>query len=940
MNYGKRSTSAKQKALNSKSTKNGRKLGVMFFKGFIACIIACIVVGACAGIGVIKGIIDAAPDITNINVSPDSYKSFMYDAEGTQIATLVESSSNRIYVKLEDVPIDLQHAFVAIEDERFYTHHGIDPRGILRAAITGLTSGEFSQGASTITQQLLKNNVFVGWTEESNFIDKVQRKLQEQYLAIQLEKEMSKEDIMENYLNTINLGQNTLGVQAASYRYFDKPVSDLTLSECAVIAGITKSPTGYNPITHPDANRERQEEVLEKMLEQEYISQEEYEEALADDVYSRIQVVNKEVEESTSYNTYFVDETINQVMTDLEEKLGYSHNQAYNLLYSGGLSIYTTQDPELQAICDEEFSDPDNYPAGTKVNLDYALTIQKADGTTENHSIEMLISHFKSKYSDDSSYDDFDALFSSQETAAEYVEEYKADVMELGDEIIGERVEYVPQPQVSMTLIEQSTGYVKAIVGGRGDKTANLTLNRATDTTRSPGSTFKVISTYAPAIDAYGYTIADAIDDAPYTYENGRPVKNYASNRYHGLTSIRDNIVHSYNIPAVKVLTDITPQAGFDYARNNFHCESLVEGEYRYVYENGEQVSKYFTDIVQSLALGGITDGVTNLELTAAYAAIANGGVYNTPVFYTKVVDHDGNVILDNSEPESSRAIKETTAWLLTDVMKEVLTRGTSTVARFSGMSQAGKSGTSNDDRDVWFIGYTPYYTCGVWAGYDGNQELSSSETSYHKVLWREVMSRIHENLENVEFERPDNITTAIVCKKSGKLAVAGLCDTDPRGSMVTTEYFEEGTEPTEYCDSHVRVTICAASGQLASQYCPEELRMQQAYIVRPEPAEGTTDDTPYTIPAGTSQTLCPVHTSPDAPSQSLDTLLDPNNTPTTTDPNAGTAADPNAGTAGAGTATDPNAGTAGAGTATDPNAGAAGAGTATDPNAGTAGTG
>ncbi|MBR0307008.1 MAG: transglycosylase domain-containing protein, partial [Lachnospiraceae bacterium] len=788
--------------------------------------------------------------------------------------------------KIDDVPLNMQEAFIAIEDSRFYDHHGIDPKGIMRAAFVGikgvLSGGGFTEGASTITQQLLKNNVFTGWTAEKGFADKVQRKIQEMYLAVQLEKEMEKPQILENYLNTINLGQNTLGVQAASYRYFDKPVSELTLSECSVIAGITKSPSSYNPITNPEKNAERREKVLNDMMEQGYITKEEYDEALADDVYSRIQEVNKEVEESASYNTYFVDETIEQVMSDLENKLGYSHNQAYNLLYSGGLKIYTTQDPKIQAICDEEYTNPENYPAGTEVCLDFALTIRKADDSTVNHSIEMLVSHFKKQGENGargkSTSVPFSALFASEESALDHVARYKEAVMEPGDEILGERVEITPQPQTSLVLLDQSTGYVKAIVGGRGDKTGNLTLNRATNVKRTPGSTFKVVGTYAPAIDAYGYTIADGIDDAPYQYESGQPVYNFNQDRYHGMTSIRDNIVHSYNIPAVKVLTDITPAAGFDYAKNKFHIDSLIEKETRYVWENGQKVSKTFSDAIQSMALGGLTDGVTNLELTAAYGTFGNEGMYNEPVFYTKVVDHDGNVILDNTNPEPERAIKETTAWLLTDVMKEVLTRGTSTIARFAGMAQAGKSGTSNDFRDVWFVGYTPYYTCGVWSGIDSNEPLASNARNFHKVFWKKVMTRVHADIPNTDFTKPSDIETGIVCKKSGKLAVPGLCDVDPRGSMVTTEYFEKGTVPTDYCDVHIRVSICSSSNMLASQYCPENKRITASYIRRPDPAEGETDDTPFTMPTEGAPdlptNLCPIHVSDDAPSVSLDSLL------------------------------------------------------------------
>lgn len=812
MNYGKKRASDKQKALSSTGTKMGKKVSVSFLKAFLIILITVGVVGVCAGIGVIQGIIESAPDISNVTVTPTKYSTIVYDQNGNELTKLVASGSNRIGVTIDEIPMNLQDAFIAIEDKRFREHNGIDIKGIFRVGIKGLTTGNFSEGASTITQQLLKNNVFEGWTEENTFAERLKRKIQEQYLAVQLEKNMSKDTILENYLNTINLGQNTLGVQAASHRYFNKDVWDLTLSECAVIAAITQNPSKYNPVSYPDNNKERQHKVLSDMLDQGYISKDEYDEAINDDVYDRIQTVNAEMETSSVY-TYFIDELTEQVMEDLQEQKGYTQTQAYNALYSGGLSIYTTQDSDIQAICDEEFADTDNYPAGTEVALTYRLTITHSDGTVENLDESDLEDYFQN--TDGISYD---LIYDSEDEANQDVELYKEAILEESDEI-EESITLTPQPQASIVVMDQSTGYVKAIVGGRGNKEASLTLNRATNTTRQPGSTFKILAAFAPALDTGNMTLATVFDDAPYNYENGRPVSNWYSG-YRGLSNIRLAITNSMNIIAVKTITEITPQVGFDYLQK-FGFTTLVKSRET---SDGETLS----DIGQSLALGGITDGVTNLELTAAYATIANEGVYNEPVFYTKILDHDGNVLIDNT-PTSSTAIKESTAFLLTSAMEDVMTTGTGTAANFSGMSIAGKSGTTSDSRDLWFSGYTPYYTCSVWAGYDTNNKISGN-TSFHKSLWRKVMQRIHENLEQKDFTMPDNIETAVVCSESGKLAVTGLCDSDPRGDQTYTEYFAKGTAPTEVCDTHVRVG-------------------DQVYIVRPDGSTGETEDTPYELP-------------------------------------------------------------------------------------------
>ncbi|MDE7007959.1 MAG: transglycosylase domain-containing protein, partial [Lachnospiraceae bacterium] len=630
MNYTKKGIRAKQKSLHAKTTKLGKKLLLAILNLSLLGIVAVGIIGMSMAFGIFRGVIDTAPSIENVKVTPTGFSTFVYDLEGNQTAKLVSQNSNRIPVSQDMIPEDLAHAFVAIEDERFYEHNGIDIKGIFRAGYIAITTGfQRMEGASTITQQLLKNNVFTNWTNEDSFIESVKRKIQEQYLAIELTKSMSKDEVLLNYMNSINLGQNTLGVQAASMRYFNKSVNNLTLSECAVIAGITQNPSRYNPISHPDNNADRRKKVLKHMLEQGYITQEEHDEALADDVYSRIQVVNEDSEEDT-VNTYFVDALTDDVMNDLLAA-GYNETQAFTLLYSGGLKIYSTQDPHIQSICDEVFSNEENYPANTRWYLNYALTIKKANGDYENHSTEMLRAYFKEQNSS------YNLIYDSQEEAYADIELYQSAVLANGDAVFDEKISLTPQPQVSLTVEDQSTGYVVAMVGGRGLKEGSRTLNRATDTVRQPGSTFKIVSAYAPALDSAGLTLATMINDSPFNYANGRPVNNWWGSEYRGLNSIRMGIIQSMNVVTVKVLTLITPQLGYDYVKN-FGFTTVVDREEIMV--NGEV--QIYSDIQQSLALGGLTHGVTNEELNAAYACIANGGTYIKPKLYTKVVDHDG----------------------------------------------------------------------------------------------------------------------------------------------------------------------------------------------------------------------------------------------------------------------------------------------------------
>ncbi|MCM1416967.1 MAG: PBP1A family penicillin-binding protein, partial [bacterium] len=850
MNYGKKGVRKKQQALHATGKKWSRKIVFTFVQVFLVAMIGVGIIGVCAGVGAFKGVLATAPDIGNIDVTPSGFSTFVYDIEGNQTAKLIAKDANRIPVTSDMVPQDLKNAFVAIEDSRFYDHNGIDIKGIIRAAKVGIQNRHFSEGASTITQQLLKNNVFTDWTSEDSLADKFKRKFQEQYLALELEKVMDKDSILINYMNTINLGSNTLGVEAASRRYFDKHVNELTLSECAVIAGITQNPSRYNPITHPEDNKERREKVLKDMMDQGYITAEEREEALEDDVYSRIQMANSENNEDNAINTYFVDALTEDVMEDLIAE-GYNETQAYTLLYSGGLKIYSTQDPKIQKICDNTFSDENNFPANVKWYLNYELTIERANGDKENVSTEMFRNYWKENRS--ASYN---LIYSSQEEAYQDVEDYKAAVMNSGDEVLGENITLTPQPQVSLVVEDQETGCIVAMVGGRGAKTASRTLNRATDTMRQPGSTFKVVAAYAPALDSAGLTLATVMNDAPFNYATGRPVANWYGEEYRGLSSLRDGIRDSMNIVAVKTLTQITPQLGFDYLKS-FGFTTLVERE-----EIGGEI---FSDIQQTTALGGLTLGVTNEELNAAYACIANHGTYIKPKLYTKVVDHDGNIILDNTMPQAKQVIKETTAYLLTDAMVDVVTSGTGGAVNFGNMAIAGKTGTTSQNNDVWFAGFTPYYTATVWTGYDNNVKLRGDETNLSKKLWRAVMSQIHEELPSESFTIPSGIVTATVCSRSGKLPVAGLCD-----GTLRTEYFAEGTVPAETCDVHYSGQICQYSNLPAREFCPfkvegvleltpvEDISLQSGSstsMMEVTNEDGTVSEVP--VPAPTSN-LCP----------------------------------------------------------------------------------
>ena len=863
MDFGRKGLQKQLKLLQSKQKRIQTKSAVGFFK---LTIVAILFAGTVSGFtlwGAAQGILNESPDMGNIDVAPKGLASTIYDAGGNEIQTLIGTGANRSLITYSQLPQNMINAIVAIEDERFWTHEGVDFRGMIRAGYIGLSSGgSFSEGASTITQQLIKNNVFEGGSEKT-FGARLIRKLQEQALAMELEHVMSKEKILENYLNTINLGANCLGVQKAAERYFAKDVSDLTLSECATIAAITQNPYKYNPITHPEANAKRREKVLDDMKEQELISAEEKAEALADPVYDRIQMVNSLRDDTQTVYSYFVDRLVKDVLRDLKEA-GYTDDQASSMLYSGGLQIYSTQNPDIQAIVDAELENPDNYAGiANKFSFTYSLTVKRADNSRSYYTEQSIRTANNLTYLD----------FNSEEEIYELVRQFEAELLMEGDETTGGNEEHglagqvslTLQPQASVVVMDQSTGHVLAITGGRGEKTTSLSLNRATNTSRQPGSTFKVLASFAPAIDAMGDTLASTYYDEPYTLDvdgtSWTPKNWYSASKYAGYANIRQGIIYSMNIVAVRCLAEtVSPELAFQYAEN-FGFNTLIAKD-----AATEVTGQH--DVRATLALGGLTQGVTNMQLTAAYAAIANEGMYNEPVLYTKILDNDGRVLIDNT-PESHQVIKDTTAFLLTDAMQDSLEDlrlnglfgSSSSDAKPDRMPAAGKSGTTSSYNDLWFVGYTPYYTMGIWSGFDDNNKFSQDDDrSFHKTIWKKVMDKINDDKLPINFHMPSNIVECEICTKSGQLATSA-CKADVRLSIVSSEYFVSGTEPVTDCSLHYSYSVCSQSGMKPGPYCQKT--SWRALIKLPEETTGHTQDNDYAYSSKQTCNVCELATIP-----------------------------------------------------------------------------
>lgn len=691
--------------------------------------------------------IKKAPDTNNISLAPDGYLTTITDEDENVVDYLHTAESNRIYVPLDEISINLQNAFIAIEDVRFYRHHGIDIRGILRALVKGVCTGNFSQGASTITQQLIKNNVLTSWVSEKSFYEKVCRKIQEQYLAIKIENSHKKEEILELYLNTINLGAGTRGVQVASLYYFHKNASDLSIAESALIAGITKNPSAYNPKKHPEKSMERQRIVLNVMLRYGYIDLSEYKNAIEEDVLDRIK--SEPVSENQEIFSWFEDILIGEVISDLQSTYGYDLEDAWDILYSGGLTIHSTLDVNVQEKCEE-----------VAMNSSY---------------------------------------FSNDE-------------------------------EISIVVMEPMSGAVRAIVGGRGEKKESLSYNRAVESIRQPGATISVLGQYTAAIETGKVTLGTVFDDAPYSYQDGTEIHNPYYG-YFGRISIHKAVSTSSNIVALKIFQNVGIETTYSYLQ-------------LFGFDHLNEYDKY-----ESLALGGTHNGVTNLELTSAYNAIANGGVYNEAHFYTEVTDIQGNIILENTSV-GERVIKESTSELLTVAMEDCLKNEPENCASFDGISIAGKSGCTNQCRDGWFIGYSPYYACGIWGGFD---DFSAQEsTDYVKDLWVEVMKSIHRN-KNPETFPTEQLSKVVICSKCGKLERKGVCDKIAQENSVCTEFYERDTIPTDYCDCHIVIEICDDSQLQKGIYCPDSRSHSEVFLI--SGTEGT-DDYQYVY----SGSFCDIH--------------------------------------------------------------------------------
>ena len=811
MNYSKneRVKESKERSSNKKRVK--KKTNILAFRIILISIILGVFAVMGGALGIFMGIINTAPDISKLSLKPTTnYTSFIYDVNGVEMDRL-SGGENRIYATIDQIPVHLQKAFIAIEDERFEDHNGIDIRGIFRAIVKNLQTGKLSEGASTITQQLIKNKLLEqGLTEKGKHFD---RKIQEQFLALQFEKIYQKDQILEYYLNTAGLGHGEYGVQAAANRYFNKDVSDLTLSESVVIACITQRPNFYSPILNPDNNREKSEVILRKMFEQGYITEAEKQAALDDNPYARIAKINQQFVDQSSHS-YFVDQVVEDLVKDLQIEQGISVTEANNLIYRGGLQIYTTLNPEIQAIVDEHISNPDMYPPNSfELEISYSASVKKADGTNQNYGGKGIVKN--------------------EDGIPTFI---KAKLNDWGitdaDTIERETIFKIPQPQAAITIMDFHNGHVAALSGGRGDKVGDRLFNRATQAKRQPGSAFKVLASYAPGIDTGVLSPGSIIVDEPLSIDiPGQKTytpQNWYSG-YRGPSTVRQGIIDSMNIVAVKALQTVGIETAYDYLMR-FGFTTLTP-----------------QDKVYSLSLGGITDGVTPLELTAAYGAIANNGVYVEPILYTKVLDKDGNLLLDN-EPESHTVIKESTAYMLTNMMEDAVNKGTGARIRntFKGMPVSGKTGTTSDDKDLIFAGYTPYYVAGIWMGHDQPKRLKYSH-SYHLDLWAAIMRDIHEDLPVKAFPQVPGLTQVSICGVSGKLATE-LCKHDSDGSTVTSDFYTKDHLPTEYCDVHVEADVCTVSGQIANEFCPPET------VTRKIIAKSASEDE--------SEDVCHIHTS------------------------------------------------------------------------------
>ena len=715
-------------------------------------------------LGVVKAYVETTPSLDVAQLTISDYTSYLYDMNGNLISSIADVEY-RDWANIEDIPDMLKNAFIAVEDVRFYKHSGVDFKRLFSAALEILGNSN-SSGGSTITQQLIKNKVLGA---QRNY----KRKIQEAYLALELETIVDKDTILEAYLNDVDLGESNYGVKSGSKDYFGKELSELTIRECAMLAGLTQAPYRYDPRKNMyqrdkmEVTNARTDQVLSRMYQAGFITKDQYDSALTE----QVSIVEVSQQKQMSDMAYFVEYSISDVITHLLEKRGLSNttanrNAVENELRTSGYHIYTTVDPTIQKTVQDTLSTWENYPslADTSKSL---MVETKEDGTV----IETV------------------------------------------------------EPQAAAVVMDYHTGELRAIIGGRNEPTVRKGLNRASQSYTEVGSSIKPLSVYGPALDL-GYSPGSITYnmDGPitgWTTEKGYPSGGLDS-RY-GPVTFRRAIVSSLNVPAAHVLMDdVTPAISA-----------------QYLYELGATENKINVDGA-GLALG--TSGLTPIQMAAAYATIANEGVYQEPLSFTKVLDANGNVILDADEVrDTHRVFQASTAWMLVDMMTDAVKSGTGTKAKIDDITVAGKTGTNSDYASVYFAGMTPYYVSTLWVGHDypvNKLKKGSSGGNEAAPIWQAYMSKIHEGLTDKPIIDEDPTSLGLVkrtvCSVSGLLAT-DACKNDEEHKPVT-EWFLAEKAPTEYCDMHVSLSICSAENALATEFCPEDSVTQVNYIlIRPD---------------------------------------------------------------------------------------------------------
>ena len=770
---------------------------------------------------VIVPIADLSPDDFPMGENSIMYYQDKATGEYKEMTTLLNVTSS-IRVGMDEIPQYLIDATVAIEDKRFWEHPGVDWKRTAKAVLSMFTGQDIS-GGSTITQQLLKN--MTNYNEVT-----VKRKITEIVRAVRFTQNNSKESTLLRYLNIIPLGSGCEGVGAASLEYFGKPVSELTLAECASLIGITNNPSKYGPYSFArskgvdtdeiwDArqwNKYRQEVVLYQMLDQGKITRAEYDEAVAQE----LRFVRAEGEEAeTQIYTWYEETVISDVRRALISKYGWSDKMADEALQSGGLRIYTCYDPTAQALAEQVYFD--------RSNLNYT----SKDG-------QLL--------------------------------------------------------QSAICVIDNRTGDVAAIVGRFGEKTLNRGGNYANDGHRQPGSSFKPLAVYSPALEMGKISPFSVIDDYPYQVLNGRvyPLNGgYAS--YHGRVTVRQALKESLNTVAVRIMMEynggVTPEESFNFVQDRYHIDlepgRMVNGEMK-------------TDITISLSMGGLTDGVNVREMAEAYSTFPNNGVYKGSRTYTKVtqmIDGRETLLLDNTLTPQ-QVIKETTAYYMNDMLQGVFTAGGTAVGRGGALKSyhvAGKTGTTNNDHDRWFVGYTPYYTAAVWTGYEQGATITGAPFNVALDLWEKVMVPLHEGLDPANYPQPAEMRSITYCKDSGLIATE-YCAMDPRGDRRASDtIFPEDYPTDKRCTFHTEasvVTICVDSPvtkedgaqtglyHLAGEFCPEESKRDICLpdYERERVGNATAGDEAWRYASAASHGGCTVHL--EAPPPEEPDVTDPNN--------------------------------------------------------------